>query len=385
MRVILVDGNEANVDQTVGVSVYTLHLLEYFKKHASHDIRFCVYLRQKPKLHLPRENQYFRYRVVWGPGLWLKVFLPLRLIYDYAIQRLRHILHLQTIWFYSFFAPAHYAPRWLPPRCRLVVTLHDLAYEFFPDEFLKKDLQKLQSWTLDAIARSSYVITVSVRTKLDAIKVYDLPEQRVFAIPNGFSPPQVASARQTPLINGHDYQLIPYKYLLYVGTIQPRKNITTLIYAFALFHKEHPDYKLVIAGKKGWMYEEVFSLVHKIKVQHVVHFVGYVNEQDKTYLYTKAFCLVMPSMYEGFGLPILEAFASHCPVISSNTSSLPEVAGNAALYFDPKQVNDLVDKLRSLEKDLKLRQTCIERGDLQSKKFSWEACGEATLNVLLKQ
>ena len=385
MRVILIDGNEANVEQAVGVSVYTNSLLKQFKKHASHDIRFCIYLKNKPKLHLPRENQYFRYRVVWGPFMWLKVFLPLRLMYDYYVQRIRHALRLPTIWFHSFFSPAHYAPRWLPPHCRLVVTLHDLAYEFFPDEFLKKDLYKLRNWTADAMVRSTYVITVSQHTKADAIRAYNLPESRVIAIPNGFSAPVVGSGKQTPLINGHDYQLTPFKYLLYVGTIQPRKNLTNLIYAFALFHKEQPTYKLVIAGKKGWMYEDIFNLSHKLKIDPYVHFVGYVNEQDKTYLYSRAFCFVLPSLYEGFGFPILEAFAASCPVLCSNTSSLPEVGGNAALYFDPRQPNDLVGKLRSLEKDLKLRHECIEKGEAQAKRFSWEACGEATLQVLLRQ
>ena len=384
MRLILIDGNEANVEQTVGVSVYTTNILTQFKRYASHDVRFCVYLRNQPRLHLPRENQYFRYKVVFGPVMWLKFFLPMRLMWDYSIQQLRSMLHLPNIRFHAFFAPAHYSPPYLPNKCKLVVTIHDLAYEFFPDEFLKRDLFKLRRWTLESVAKASSIIAVSTNTKQDVVRVYNIPENQVYAVPNGFTTWQGPISKQTTLINGHDYHIVPYKYVLYVGTLQPRKNITTLIYAFALFHKENPDYKLIIAGKKGWLYEQIFSLAHKLKIDHAVHLVGYVSDQEKMYLYSKAMCFVLPSLYEGFGLPILEAFSASCPVICSNVSSLPEVGGSAAIYFDPKQANSLVDKLRNLEQDLKLRHECVERGEIQAKKFSWEHCAESTLQILLK-
>lgn len=384
MRLILIDGNEANVDQAVGVSVYTNNLLHQFKRYASHDVRFCVYLRKEPKLHLPRENQYFRYRIVWGPFAWLKFFLPLRLMRDYGLQKLRHIFGLPTIWFHSYFAPAHYAPPWIPPKCRLTVAIHDLAYEFFPDEFRKSDQYKLHRWSLEAINHSSHVIAVSENTRQDILRVYNVPEGKVITIPNGFTSAHITTPKQNTLIQGHDYGLTQYKYLLYVGTLQPRKNISTLMYAFAMFLKEHSEYRLVIAGKKGWMYDEIFKLAHKLKIDQTVHFVGFVTEQEKAELYFKAFCFVLPSMYEGFGLPVLEAFSASCPVLCSKTSSLTEVGGDAALYFDPKQPNSLVDRLRELEKDLKLRHECIEKGLMQIQKFSWEKCGEATLQVLLK-
>lgn len=384
MRLILIDGNEANVDQTVGVSVYTLNLLMQFKKYASHDIRFLVYLRKEPKLHLPRENQYFRYKVVWGPFAWLRVFLPIQLKIDYAWQVVRRFLRLSHIRFHVFFSPAHYAPSWLPVGCKLVVTIHDLAYEFFPDEFLKKDLHKLHHWTIESVVKASAVIAVSENTKEDIVRVYNVPSEMVYAVPNGFTPVKVSTPKQTMIINGHDYKLNPYKYLLYVGTLQPRKNISTLIYAFALFNKENPEYKLIIAGKKGWLYDDIFSLTQKLKLENSVHIVGYVTEQEKYHLFNKAFCFVMPSLYEGFGLPILEAFSASCPVICSNTSSLPEVCGNAALYFDPKNATSLLQKLRDLEKDLRVRNELIEKGEVRTHKFSWEYCAEATMEVLLK-
>lgn len=384
MRLILIDGNEANVDKTVGVSVYTSNLLSQFKRYASHDIRFLVYLRENPKLHLPRENQYFRYKVVWGPFMWLRLFLPLQMRIDYMWQRLRKVMKLSNIRFHAFFAPSHYSPPWIPPNCRLVVTIHDLAYEFFPDEFLKKDLFKLHHWTIESVTKAHDIIAVSSHTRADIVKMYHIPEEMIHTIPNGLTPFKTTTPKQNMLIQGHDYKLVPYHYILYVGTLQPRKNLTTLVYAFALFHKENPDYKLVIAGKKGWLYKEIFSLVHKLKLEDVVHIVGYVNELEKYHLYHKAFCFVMPSLYEGFGIPMLEAFSASCPVIASNASALPEVGGTAALYFEPKNANSLLDKLRMLEKDLKLRNELVERGEARARKFSWEYCAENTLEILLK-
>lgn len=384
MRLILIDGNEANVEQSVGVSVYTTQLLTQFKRYASHDVRFLVYLRSRPKLHMPRENQYFRYSVVWGPAMWLRLFLPIRIWRDHLWQTLRRLIRASYVRFHVFFSPAHYSPSWLPPGCKLVVTIHDLAYEFFPDEFLKRDLHKLHHWTIESTVRAHSIIAVSASTHDDIIRVYNVPEAMVHTIPNGFTYTKLSHTRQTMLIHGHDYKLVPYKYVLYVGTLQPRKNISMLIYAFALFNKEFPEYKLIIAGKKGWMYEQIFSLVRKLKLENVIHMVGYLSEEEKSMLYQRAFCFVLPSLYEGFGIPVLEAFAQGCPVLCSNTSSLPEVGGNAAIYFDPKNPNSLLNQLRFLERDLKVRNACIERGEIQCARFSWEQCAQETLQILLK-
>ncbi|MFO0704294.1 MAG: glycosyltransferase family 1 protein [Patescibacteria group bacterium] len=384
MKLILVDGNEANVKNTVGVSVYTLKLLHEFKKYASNDVRFCVYLKKPPLLHLPKENQYFRYRVVWGPAFWLRVFLPIRIYIDEKWQNFRKFLRLSTIDIYAYFAPAHYSPQYLPKKCKLVVTIHDLAYIFFPNEYLKKDRYKLEKWTADSIGRASKIIAVSEHTKKDIVEIFKLNEDQVKTILNGFTPQEkIQDNKQVMLIQGIDYGLEPHNYILYVGTLQPRKNISNLLYAFAMLYKEHQDLRLVIAGKKGWMYDEIFSLAKKLKIDHVVHFLGYVTERDKAYLLNKALCLAFPSLYEGFGLPILEAFSAGCPVVCSNTSSMPEVAGDAALYFDPKNPNDILDKLRSVEANLPLRHSLIEAGEKRVMNFSWETCAKKTIETIL--
>lgn len=389
MKVICIDGNEANVNQPVGVSVYTLNLLHEFKRYSSDEVRFCTYLRHHPQLHMPRESKYFRYRVVWGPIGWNRFFLPLQLRIDYLVQRIRHIFDMRTIWFHSFFAPAHYAPPWLPPGCKLVVTIHDLAFHFFPDEFLKKDLYKLRRWTAEALHKAQHIIAVSQHTKNDIIKQYHIPESRIVMIPNGFRFQKPVQTHETYapghfIVGKTDYPLKSREYVLFVSTLQPRKNIKTLLYAFALFHKEQPDQHLVIVGKKGWMYEEIFQTVHKLQIDNVVHFTGYISEIDKMRLYSHALCYVLPSLYEGFGFPLLEAFAASCPVLCSNNSSLPEVGGDAPLYFKPDSVQELLDRLRLVEKDFKLSSNMVDLGHARLREYSWEKCGQQTLEVLLK-
>jgi glycosyltransferase involved in cell wall biosynthesis len=386
MRLICIDGNEANVTQQVGVSVYTTNILYQLKKYASHEVRFCVYLRSKPLLHLPRETTYFRYRVVWGPVLWVRFFLPLALWRDALRQHIRKFLGRKAISFFAFFSPAHYAPPFLPTGCKLVVTIHDLAYEFFPKDFLKKDLYKLRHWTRNAVVRAAQVIAVSESTKQDIIRVYNVDPGQVFVVFNGFTPYSTdRSLPAWPEALARRYKIIPGKYILFVSTLQPRKNVTTLIYAFALFRKTSPDYRLVLVGKKGWMYEQIFTLVKKLKIDEHVSFTGYLTNDEKYALYAKAFCMVLPSLYEGFGIVTLEAFSMSCPVIASNTSAIPEIAGGAALLFDPQNANELVDKLRLLESDLKLRAQLIEKGLRRAGQFSWETCGKETLEVLLKE
>ena len=132
------------------------------------------------------------------------------------------------------------------------------------------------------------------------------------------------------------------------------------------------------------MYNEIFETAKKLHIEHVVHFMGYVSEVDRNKLYSHALCFVLPSLYEGFGIPLLEAFAASCPVLSSNSSSLPEVGGGAPLYFKPDSVQELLDKLRLVDKDFKLTYSMVERGLAQAQKFSWETCAEDTLELLLK-
>lgn len=361
--IIGIDGNEANVTHKVGVSVYAINLLIYFQAHATDTVQFIVYLRNPPGVDLPKETAFFKYKIVWGPIVWSQLFLPLHL----------WIYKLRGGTMKLFFSPAHYIPRFCP--FKTVVTIHDLSYLFFQSEFLKKDLYQLINWTKYAIANSIKIIAVSKTTKKDLIHEYAIPENKIEVVYNGYEHVEA-------LATSHQSLVTNFPYFLYLGTIQPRKNLALLIRAFTTFHSTHPSYKLIIAGKKGWLYESIFDLVHHLKMDESIQFSGFVSDEEKKSLYKEAAAFILPSLYEGFGIPLLEAMSYNCPVISSFSSSLPEIGAEACLYFDPKNEQDLVEKMELIVSDPQLARSLIQLGKKRVAEFSWKKTGEQTLQIL---
>lgn len=356
--IIGIDGIEANVEQKVGVSVYTAQLLSYFHSQASKELQFVVYLRSAPVANLPEENQFFKYEIVLQKGLWRDLFFPIHLYLHKKIDVL--------------FCPAHYIPRFCPVPT--VVTIHDLAYEFFPNEFKKEDLYKLKNWTRHAVRKARNVIAVSKTTATDLQKVYAVPAEKITTIYNGY-----ASIENFSDETLESFGLKPKKYFLYIGTLQPRKNIPTLIQAFAEFHKTHPDIKLVIVGRKGWMYDSIFEEVTRLKLETAIFFTGYVKSVEK--FYTNALAYILPSLYEGFGMPVVEAMHYGCPVILSQTPALDEVSDGACLSFPPHDTIALAQKLEKVMEP-SVRKALIEKGKRRAKDFSWKKTAQKTLDIL---
>lgn len=362
--IIGIDGNEANVKFKVGVSVYTLNLLKHFQNQANQRLQFKIFLKEKPLANLPKENRYFKYEIVPGKFFWSQFFLPLNLYLKRRVD--------------VFFSPAHYSPRFCPTPT--VVTIHDLSFIFFPNDFLKTDLIKLRQWTKYSIKKAKKIIAVSKTTKKDIIKYYQVSEDKIEVIYNGYE--KRILHKKLPLKKIKKLPLEAKNYILYVGTLQPRKNITVLIQAFHLFKRLNKNFKLVIVGKKGWLYQDIFSLVKKLGLNNEILFTDYVSDEELVFLYQNACCFVLPSLYEGFGIPILEAMSFDCPVISSFTSSLPEIGGNACLYFNPNNFNELFEKIKLLTENKNLRKELIKKGKERVRLFSWQKCGQETLQVI---
>ncbi|MCK5332349.1 glycosyltransferase family 4 protein, partial [Candidatus Parcubacteria bacterium] len=182
---------------------------------------------------------------------------------------------------------------------------------------------------------------------------------------------------------------LPKKFILYLGTIEPRKNITGIIRAFEKLKVGHfkmsstvKDCKLVIAGSKGWLCQDVFNLAMNSVVADDIFFTGFVDDEDKAILYKLAEIFVYPSFYEGFGFPPLEAMQNKTPVITSNVSSLPEAVGGAAIMVDPYNINELERAIENLLSDENLKNNITQKGIEQTKKFSWSRCAEETLAIL---
>jgi len=254
----------------------------------------------------------------------------------------------------------------------------DLSYIFFPSLFKKSDLYQLENWTKYSVKRAKMILTISEASKRDIMRIYDIAQEKIVVTYPGLK--KTYSLNNMELLEKKYH--ISGDYILFVGTLQPRKNIEKLIEGFSNVVKKHPKLTLVVVGKHGWLYEDILKAPKKYGIEEKVKFISFVPDQDLASFYKQALCYVLPSLYEGFGLPVLEAMAYDCPVITSNISSLPEAGGDAALYVDPKNVDDIAEKILMLVENPSLRRELIEKGKKQIKKFSWEKCAKETLEVL---
>jgi len=361
--IIGIDGNEANVERKVGVSEYSFELIRAFSQ-MSENISFRVYLKAPCNDSFPQQSAHFTYSVFGPSKLWTQIALPLKLLNEKNKVSV-------------FFSPGHYAPRFTQvPR---VISIMDLAFFHFADYFTKKDLAQLHSWTKYSVIKAKKIITISEATKSDIIKFYKVPGEKIHVIYPGIKPSLSSNSHMSNEDLKKKYA-IDSKFILFVGTLQPRKNIARLIEAFSL--QNDKEVKLVIVGKKGWKYEEILEAPKKFGCEEKVVFLNFVPEQDLQVLYKNAELFAFPSLYEGFGLPVLEAMKFNCPVLTSNVSSLPEAGGDAAHYCNPESTESIKEGIEKIIEDRKYRENLIEKGKENIKKFSWEKAAKETLAVL---
>jgi len=277
-----------------------------------------------------------------------------------------------------FHATDHLLPRL--SRVRSVFTLHDLIFRFHPETH-----KPLNRWFLTFmmprfLQAADAVIAVSESTKRDAVRLYGLEEAKIKVIYEGVNPRFRPAPPETVSVVRQRYGL-PESFILSVGTIEPRKNFASLLEAYHALRDQWPELKLVIAGKKGWLYEGFFRRLRELGLEDEVILPGFVFDDDLISLYSDADLFAFPSLYEGFGLPVLEAMACGAPVITSNTSSLPEVAGDAAMFVDPNNVKALADAMKSVLENKQLSDELRAKGFKQAAKFHWESAARGTLAV----
>lgn len=292
---------------------------------------------------------------------WEQLFLPARLLSD-GID----LVH----------GPAYALPLLGPARS--VVTVHDLSFFMYPQTFNRPNRLYLQLMTRLSVQRADAVIAVSQHTRQDVIRLLNAPVDRVHTVPNGIDPefhPLPEDKKQ----DFREQRQLPERFILCISTIEPRKNLTTLIRAYATLNGV--ECSLIIGGGRGWRYESVFALVEELRLKDRVLFPGFIPHAELPYWYNLADIFVFPSIYEGFGLPPLEAMACGTPVIVSNTSSLPEVVGSAGQLVDPTDVNALADAMRHVLADGALATSMAEQGLSQAERFSWRATAERTMAV----
>lgn len=281
-----------------------------------------------------------------------------------------------------FFAPTSYIiPAFAPKSLRVIITVHDMVAFLFAGSHSAKATIIERLTLKKALKKAKKVFVVSENTQKDLLDYCDYPEQDIHETPCAPSDFYREPVSEEDLQAFKEKKKLPDNYILAVGTLEPRKNFGTLIKGFVTFQKRHSGYKLVIVGKKGWKFKETEKTLDQYKMKDEVIFPGYVKGDELHKLYKLARAFVFPSLYEGFGIPPLEAMASGCPVVSSNVASLPEVVGDAGLLIDPKNSYKMAEAVADLIDNDTVRNTMVERGYKQAEKFTWEKSARAALEI----
>jgi glycosyltransferase involved in cell wall biosynthesis len=284
-----------------------------------------------------------------------------------------------------FFAPTSYIiPAFLPKSIKSAITVHDLVAFLYPTTHNTK-ATLIERLTLKRALKKAHIIfAVSENTKKDLLKRFkflDAANKKIYLTPCAPSDFFKKEIKPHELEEVQKKLKLPNNYILAVGTLEPRKNFTTLIKSFVIIKRKHPEYKLVIVGKKGWKYEQIEQTLKHYKMEKEVIFTGYLSDDELQKVYALATVFVFPSLYEGFGIPPLEAMSCGCPVVSSNVASLPEVVGEAGLLIDPKNAFKMAEAISSLIVNDHVRLTLIERGKQQANKFNWSDSAHKALNA----
>lgn len=371
--IIGIDGNEANIEKRVGVNVYVYELLwgmhreqnEWKNKH-----KLIVYLREKPLNDLPKESENFKYEILPGGGKWI-------------VTKLMPHLFLTNRKPDVFFTPSHYIPPFAPiPK---VCSIMDLGYLEFSAQFKKYDYWQLKLWSAWSMFFSKKIISISESTKKDIVRHYPFARNKVQVTYLAYDKTKFYKNMLTKDVRRikKKYSIVSDDYIIFLSTLKPSKNVEGLIVAWAKIEKSYPNVQLVIAGKKGWLYEKMFNEVKRLKIGSRVVFTGFVDEKDKPELISGAKLFVLPSFWEGFGLDVLNAFAVGTPVVVSDRGSLPEVAGDAGLVVDPDKTDDIALKIRTvLEMKKSDYDKLVQKGIKQAEKFDWDETAKKTIEIL---
>ncbi|MDT8304634.1 MAG: glycosyltransferase family 1 protein [Anaerolineae bacterium] len=341
-----------------GIHHYIAQLLRFLP--AADGRRYTVHTRQRPLIDRPDmtfAGTRWPTERRWARILWEQLAWP------YAAWREQHNLVHSMAFVTPLLAPAP-----------TVVTVYDLSFVHYPRQFPTLQRLYLTTQTRRSCRQARRVVAISASGREDIIRILGIAPDKVAVVPPGvddhYRPlPGAAIARF------RREQALPERFVLHVGTLQPRKNLLILLEALAQL--ERPDLPLYLVGGRGWYYDEIFARVTALGLQQQVHFAGYVDDGVLPLWYNAASLLVFPSLYEGFGMPILEALACGTPVVAASSSALPEAGGDAALYFEPRDVAGLVKQMLAVLDNPEQVATMRQTGFLHASTYSWDAAGRA--------
>lgn len=267
-----------------------------------------------------------------------------------------------------------------------IAVIHDMAYISCPETVRAKTRKVLKSSMPKACKRADKIITISEFSKSEILRYLPVEESKIEVVPWGVDFEKFHNHYENDRIEQIIKKyFIPREYILYLGTLEPRKNLERLIRAYSMLNEKNSDIPaLVLAGQKGWYYDQIFSTVEELHLEKKVIFLGYVPDEDVPLLLCGAKMFVFPSLYEGFGLPPLEAMACGTPVVTSNVASLPEVTGDAAVLIDPMRVEEIAKGIDVLLTNEQLRRKLVDAGLERVQEYTWEKAAENIANICRK-
>jgi len=371
-----IDASRAFLKQRTGIEEYAFQVISHLKKEIDCDYEVVLYVRkgQVKRMHelefiLPH---HWSVREIKLPRFWTQIGLS---------------LEMQKNPVDVLFVPAHTVPLIHPKNS--IVTVHGLEYEFCPKAYAWWERIYMR-WSIKYSCKwAKKIIAVSENTKKDLINLYKVSPEKIEVIYEGvsFSSSQMreggeSASRRSVNEQSTHYSLLTTHHLLFVGRIEERKNIIHIIEAFELLkEKYHVSHKLVLAGKPGYGYKKIKRVVQKSKYKEDIIEMGYISEQEKWMLLKYADIFVFPTLYEGFGLPILEAQMIGVPVITSTNASLPEISGEGALTVNPYNKDEIAEALQRILSNNALRDTLIQKGKENVQRFSWQKCANQIAEV----
>jgi len=358
--------------ESVGVRSYTINLVRnILKLNEGREFLLFPFLTKKTKENFEGLN-YKGFVIKEQYRKWL--FAILSSLGGRTLISKRYLSRWDVFWTPGIFL--------LPIRCSIVGTIFDLTTILFPQFHKRKVVEHQEKAFHYFKENASLIIAISENTKTDIMKYLHIPKDKIRTIYCGVGD-EFRKIEDVRILKSRLRGIgIDYPYILYLGTLEPRKNVERLIEAFIQLKKEKQiNVKLVISGIKGWGYQSIFDKVVSLGVEKEIIFSGFIPNELIPFLYNGASAFVYPSLYEGFGLPVVEAMACGVPVVTSNVSSLPEVAGDAAILINPYSVDELADGIWRILSDEELRTQCIKKGIERAKLFTWERCAKNTLDA----
>lgn len=365
-----IDGNEANVPNRVGSNHYAYGILKGIYEFHPENTKVTVYLKAKPLPDMPKAADWWQYKVIGPKIAWTQWRLPLEL---------KLTLNRPQV----FFSPGHYAPRFSP--IPTAVTIMDLAFLKMPHLFMrfKRGTKQLADWTEYSVRQAKSIIAISEYTKRDIVEAYGVKPSRIHVAYPGVDLNRFKPVSGTLLNDIRAKYKLPERYILHLGTIQPRKNIVRLVKAFESLPSKYKTWSLVLAGQTGWLTEEVEEAIAKSPQKAKIIRTGFIDDGDIPALLSGAGCLCLVGLYEGFGMPPAEALAcGTIPVVAGNTS-LPEVVGKQGMIIDPYSIASIAHGIMvvlDLNKEQKIK--ILEQGRKHIQKFNWIKSARVILKTL---